>query len=266
MARKIKCQVERVTNHGDRVYTVELNPGRPFPAFRPGQFLHLAVDEYDPSGFWPESRVFSIASSPQDRDQLVISYSVKGVYTTRMERELALGKHVWVKLPYGDFVVDGTRDVVLIAGGTGITAFRAFISGLKADHGQRVRLLYGARKRELLLGMELIEQKRKDVASFDVVYFSERDTHPWPRQGGERVRIDPLLGGVGVGSVGGVAPLQPDPVILSGRVRLDVLADCCFDGSPVYYLAGPPVMLTAFRQELAQCGVPEADIRVDAWE
>ena len=32
--------------------------------FKPGQFLHLALDAFEPGGFWPESRVFSIASAP----------------------------------------------------------------------------------------------------------------------------------------------------------------------------------------------------------
>ena len=35
-------------------------------------------------------------------------------------------------MPYGDFVVDGRADVVLFAGGTGITAFTAFLEGLTA--------------------------------------------------------------------------------------------------------------------------------------
>jgi hypothetical protein len=91
MARKIRCAVERITDHGDRVYTVELTPETPVPAFRPGQFLHLALDAYDPSGFWPESRVFSIASAPSQRRALRIAYSVKGAYTIRMEQELRAG-------------------------------------------------------------------------------------------------------------------------------------------------------------------------------
>ena len=249
--RKIRCQIERVMDHGDHVYSLELKPQRSVPMFQPGQFLHLAVDEYDPSGFWPESRVFSIASSPLERDQLVISYSVKGVYTARMERELVTGKSVWVKLPYGDFVVDGARDVVLIAGGTGITAFRAFIAGLKPDHPHRVQLLYGARRRELLLGLALIEKKRHEVSSFEAAYFSEQETHPLP-----------LPGGVG----GGASGDTPGPLILSGFVRLDVLDGCCLGVSTVYYLAGPPVMIATFRKDLMERGVAAESIRIDAWE
>ena len=33
-------------------------------------------------------------------------------------------------MPYGDFVIDGAADVVLFAGGTGITAFTAFLEDL----------------------------------------------------------------------------------------------------------------------------------------
>ena len=54
MAQKLRCVVDRVVDHGERVYTVALRPERPAPRFRAGQFLHLALDPYDPTGFWPE--------------------------------------------------------------------------------------------------------------------------------------------------------------------------------------------------------------------
>ena len=79
VVRKIPCQVRSVADHGEHVYTVELAPSLPVPRFQPGQFLHLALDAYQPGGFWPESRVFSIASSPKERDRLAITYAVKGV-------------------------------------------------------------------------------------------------------------------------------------------------------------------------------------------
>ncbi len=106
VTRKLACEVRSVTDHGERVYTVELEPSMPVPRFKPGQFMHLALDPYEPGGFWPDSRVFSIASSPGERHRLTITYAVKGVFTTRMERELAPGVPVWAKLPYGEFMVD----------------------------------------------------------------------------------------------------------------------------------------------------------------
>ena len=62
IVRKIPCAVRDVTDHGERVYTVELEPSLAVPHFKPGQFLHLALDPYQPGGFWPESRVFSVGS------------------------------------------------------------------------------------------------------------------------------------------------------------------------------------------------------------
>src|SRR5664280_3730978 len=143
--------VRAVTDHGEHVYTVELEPTMSVPRFRPGQFLHLALDPPQPGGFWPESRVFSIASSPRERDRLAITYAVKGAFTARMERELAPGRTVWVKLPYGEFVVDPGTDAVLFAGGTGVTAFTAFLQSLQPDQAARVLLFYGARKPNLFV-------------------------------------------------------------------------------------------------------------------
>lgn len=204
------------------------------PAFRPGQFLHLALDAYDPSGFWPESRVFSIASAPTERRSLRISYSVKGVFTSRMERELQVGREVWVKLPYGDFVVRAAN-AVLIAGGTGITAFQAFVAGLAPAAPGRIVLLYGARKPSLLLDSAAFREKALAQQNFKVHFFAEEQA----------------------GAAGDVLP---------GRIRLDVLNDCSAVETAVYFLAGPPGMISMFTGELAGRGIGPERIVVDAWE
>jgi len=117
--------------------------------------LHLALDEYDPSGFCPESRVFSIASSPQPRERLSITYSVQRRFTARMEKELAEGKWVWIKLPHGEFIVQGISAVVVFAGGTGITAFTAFLDALTPAFSHKIYLAYGAREPRLLIYRDL---------------------------------------------------------------------------------------------------------------
>lgn len=232
--RKLRCEVVAVEDHGEQVFTVELKPDRPVPAFLPGQFLHLALDPYDPSGYWPESRVFSIASPAFERDHLVVTYSVKGGFTRRMAQELVRGREVWVKLPYGEFVVEGTREVVLIAGGTGITAFNGFIAALPEDHPHRVTLLYGARLPGLLLGRAAMEARRSMVKALALRFFAEQEAD-------------------------GVA-------VLPGRIQLARLEDCAVGTDALYYLAGPPAMLVAMRGALASRGVEPGRIRVDAWE
>ena len=220
--------VRDVTDHGERVYTVDLEPSMPVPRFTPGQFLHLALDPYEPDGFWPESRVFSIASSPSERDRLSITYAVKGAFTTRMERELAPGGSAWVKLPYGEFVVEPARDAVLFAGGTGITAFTAFLQSLTPDRAKRVVLFYGARTPDLFVYGDYATSRAAEVGALDVHLVCEA--------------TDGRL------SVGAAWPTVAE---------LD---------HPAFYLSGPPAMLTALTTQLREEGAAGADIRTDAWE
>jgi ferredoxin-NADP reductase len=232
--RKLRCRVGRTIDHGDHVHTIELEPETKPPAFRPGQFLHLALDDYDPSRFWPESRVFSIASPPSTIP-LRISYSVRGRYTARMEKELTAGRQVWVKLPSGEFVVSTTQPSVLLAGGTGITAFTAFIASMKPGHDQPVFLAYGARRPELLVYRDLVEQQAAAVPNFKYVLFSEgAPAH------------SPLL--AGCISVASVWPFVTAPAESS------------------FFVSGPPAMLKAVAADLQARGVRPADIHTDAWE
>lgn len=234
--QRIRCAVADLIPHGDRVYTMALTPEQAAPRFRAGQFLHLALDPYEPGGFWPDSRAFSIASSPTERNHLRITYSVQGRFTGRMERELAAGRDVWIKMPYGDFVVDGDGELVLVAGGTGITAFSAFIEQLTPSPARSVTLAYGARDEALLVYRELVERAvRKGALS--ALYFVEHGR-----------------GGAATGP-------------LAGRVSLDAVwprLERPLDAH--YFLSGPPAMLSAVHAQLNARQVPERAIHTDAWE
>ncbi|MCJ7748899.1 MAG: FAD-dependent oxidoreductase [Desulfobacterales bacterium] len=242
--QKLRCRIQKITNHGDHVYTVDLAPERPLPRFKPGQFLHLALDDYDPSGFWPESRVFSIASSPAQRNDLRISYSVKGRYTSRMENELQEGRWVWVKLPYGDFVIRDANNVALLAGGTGITAFVAFIDGLNDAFRNRVFLAYGARKPELLLYRESIDAKAGTNNGFHAFYFVETD---------DKNKSDKN-------------PSQ-SPEFFTGCLSLEAIWNRLENPrEATYYIAGPPAMIQAMTENLLKREIAPEMIKVDAWE
>jgi len=228
VVRRIPCVVRAVTDHGERVYTVELEPSMAVPRFKPGQFLHLALDACEPGGFWPESRVFSIASSPGERDRLAITYAVKGAFTARMERELAPGGRAWVKLPYGEFVVDPGTDAVLFAGGTGVTAFTAFLQSLEAERAPRVLLFYGARTPDLFVYGPLAQACARHVPSLACSLVCEET---------------------------------------DGRLQVDAAWPAIATlHNPVFYLSGPPQMLSALTAQLRGRGVSMEAIRTDAWE
>jgi len=237
VAQKLHCVVDEVVAHGERVYTLALRPERLAPRFRAGQFLHLALDPYDPSGFWPESRVFSIASSPAQRDTVRITYAVHGGFTARMERDLAEGREVWIKMPYGDFVIDGRADAALFAGGTGITAFTAFLEDLAPAGERSVILAYGARTNDLLIYRDIVEQCALRLPLLDVSYFVEHDDG--------RARFPVSTGRV---SVAAVWPRLRRP----------------FDTA--YYISGPPPMLRSIGEDLRARNISPEAIHIDAWE
>jgi ferredoxin-NADP reductase len=237
VTQKLTCVVDRVVSHGERVYSVELRPERPVPRFRAGQFLHLALDPYDPSGFWPESRVFSIASPPAQRDTVRITYAVHGKFTSRMESDLVEGRQVWIKMPYGDFVVDSRADVVLFAGGTGITAFTAFLEDVTPVSQQSVTLAYGARTNSLLIYRDLVDRCATRLPSLDVSYFIERD---------------------GAGDLDAFIP---------GKVSVDaVWPRLCRPFEKSYYISGPPPMLRSIGDALRARNISPESIHIDAWE
>jgi NAD(P)H-flavin reductase len=235
MPQKLRCEVVEILDHGEGVYSVFLKPESPAPRFLPGQFLHLALDEYKPGDFWPDSRTFSIASPPAVHQLLRITYAVKGRFTGRMEKELLLGHQVWVKLPYGEFIVGNIQEVCLLAGGTGVTAFSAFLGGLTAERLHAVHLFYGARHPGLLIYRPEAETAAQRCPVLSVHFFAE--------QGAEKSGCLP-------------GRITPETVF---RFITDPLA-------VMFYLAGPPEMMKALVPSLQQRGVPAYQIVTDAWE
>jgi len=235
--RKIQCTVDKIVDHGGHVYTLELSSPVSLPIGKPGQFLHLAIDPYNPGSFWPESRVFSIASSPTQREHLSITYSVVGSFTTKMEQRIQIGTKIWAKLPYGDFIIQSACDIVLIAGGTGITAFTAFLDGLTPGHEQPISLFYGARSRDLLIFKPMVEQKIKEVQGLMAWYFIEEgEPNAKERVLSGRLSVQSIIPKI-------LHPLETD-----------------------YYLSGPPAMLKKISLDLKSQAIIPEHIKTDAWE
>jgi ferredoxin-NADP reductase len=235
--QKVRCVVKNIIDHNDHVYTLELNPEHQIPVFLPGQFMHLAIDPFEPGDFWPDSRVFSIASTPTNRNTLSLTYSVIGYFTKKMEELLKVGSEVWVKLPYGEFVIDNSKEIVLIAGGTGITAFAAFLEGMIPQREQKVTLFYGARKSDLLIFRPLVERKLTEVEKFSAWYFSE-------------IREQNELNN-----------------FISGRISVDeILQKIDSESKPAFYISGPPAMLKKISSDLVLKGISRDLIKTDAWE
>jgi ferredoxin-NADP reductase len=233
---RLRARIAEVETHAPDVRSYTLVPERPVPRFRPGQFLHLAIDPFDPSQHWPDSRVFSIASSPEERQRLRVTVSAVGKFTKRM-MELKHGDEVWVKLPYGDFVIqaEDAGPVILIAGGTGITPFVSFLAGPPV--AVPVRVLYGAKRSDLLIYRKVLDHAAQQSSTF-----------AWQAH----VEESPAGGEI--------------PGRLSVEAALRTAQGTGAAAPETYYISGPPVMLALFRTGLAAAGVAAERIRTDAWD
>lgn len=236
-----KAVVDRVEQHDADVASFRLISEKRLPRFTPGQFIHLTLDEYDPSGFWPESRVFSVANAVADRRTLELTISRQGRYTRRILDEVRAGGTVWGKGPYGEFSIEGREGcerAVLIAGGTGITPFCAFMD--EALHARAlplrdVALYYGARTPELLIYQALARRCAAELSGFRLELWAES------------------------GAAGDVR---------SGRLSVDqIVRETGGTRGAVYYLSGPMTMIRSFQRSLIQeFGADPAQVVIDAWE
>jgi ferredoxin-NADP reductase len=245
MAQPVRFQatVEQIIRHTPDVATLHLHAARRLPRFTPGQFVHLTVDDFDPASFWPESRVFSVANAVADRRSVKLTISRQGEYTGRIIDGLQPGDSVWGKGPYGEFVLDGSHGyqrAVLIAGGTGITPFGAFMdAALTAGHlpVAEAILYYGAQTEDLLLYRALADQCADKVPGFEVRYFSE------------------------------AKPRADNPAVRHGRLDIAaILAEQSDTARTAFFLSGPKAMIDTFETYLQTQGLALEQILIDAWE
>jgi ferredoxin-NADP reductase len=233
---KIPTTVEKVIKHTDAVCSYIFKPLKQCPRFKPGQFLHLAIDPYDPSFQWPESRVFSIASSPTRSDNIKITISIKGKFTSRMFNEIQEGKTIWLKLPYGDFTFNNVeKPLVLIAGGTGITPFISYLEYCIDKHIKRkIHLYYGVRSENLIIHNNIIEDCEKTIKDFKKHIYVEKIHNS------EKYR--------------------------KGLLDIYTIYEESTINNPEYYLSGPLPMVQNFKEYLLEKHVSERSIFVDQWE
>lgn len=230
MVKKYLAGVVQVDNLVEGIYTVKLKSlSGPFRFF-PGQFLHLALDEYDPSSGWPESRCFSMQSSPSE-DLIRITFAVKGNFTRRMQRDLTQGRQVNIKLPYGDLFLKphNKMNTVFIAGGTGITPFLSLFTSQWFQGYTNPRIYLGFRSRHHNIYNDELNLLKTGVTN--------------------------------------LSPCDPKIFYEDKTGRLDINQIYLENGpGSDYFISGPPTMIKGFKENLILNGVPASQLLTDDWE
>jgi len=219
--------VERIVNETGDVVSVYIR-GRNLSRFRvaAGQFMIL---HFLGKGFRWEAHPFSL-SCPPNSEYLRLSIKRVGDFTARLG-DLQPGTPVLIDGPHGIFTPKrcSSRNVLLIAGGIGITPLRSMLDTF-VSQGKDVILLYGNRHRsDIVFEKELDQFVQKGRLVVRHVLSNDPD---WEGEKGHinRERIQRLV---------------PDVA------ERDV------------FLCGPPPMMSAVVKALTELGVPTGKVHYE---
>jgi NAD(P)H-flavin reductase/hemoglobin-like flavoprotein len=148
-----------------------VRPSQPF-AHQPGQYLSVQVLR------WPRVwRKYSIANAPRADGTLDLHVRAipGGQVSTVLVHDTGVGDAVLLGPARGSMVVDhsSARDMLCIAGGTGLAPMKAIIEGLRGQPGgpgaRRIRLFAGARRRPDLYDLPDLARLEAACAQLEVI-------------------------------------------------------------------------------------------------
>jgi ferredoxin-NADP reductase len=205
--------------------------------FEAGQFANFTLLSRGDTDLEGNTRALSIASAPHEGN-LMVATRLRATAFKRTLNSLPLGTELLLQGPYGWMTLprNSTRPAVLLAGGIGITPFRSLIwNAAQSLSPRRILLFYSVRiPEEAAFLEELQEMERYNVRYKLICTVTQPEKAKTPWQGE------------------------------TGRISIQMLSKWIPDLSvPIYYVAGPPGMVTGVRQMLIGSGIAEEDIRAE---
>ena len=205
--------------------------------FKPGQSVDLTLInplETDSEG---NTRTFSIASATFE-NELIFATRMRDTAFKRSLRTVALGTVVKMDAAMGSFTLhkNSAKPAVFLAGGIGITPFFSIVR--QADHDRaphKLYLFYSNRRPEDAAFLETVQDLEKTNLNFRLIATMTEMPRSKKKWSGETGWIDKEM-------------LSRYLSELHG---------------PIFYIAGPPAMVTGMRKMLLASGVDEDDIRAE---
>lgn len=209
--------------------------------FAAGQFITVILPNplhHDAKG---NRRTFTIASPPQEEERLQIATRMTGSALKRSLAEARFGAPVELLGPAGLFTLhnDSSLPAVFIAGGIGITPFRSMVRDAAARNlSHPITLIYSNRNLEGSAFHEELQQLAATHKNFNYVpTLTQADKSPRPWNGERRY------------------------------VNAEFLRDHVVDlGKPIFYLVGPPGLVTALTKTVAEAGIDAARVRSEEFD
>jgi ferredoxin-NADP reductase/Fe-S-cluster-containing hydrogenase component 2 len=204
--------------------------------YLPGQFLTLHIA---PGGV-PTKRSYTIASTPtwRDRIEITVKREEHGLVSRWLHDELEPGDEVEVEAPSGTFHFTGNdaESILLIGGGVGVTPMMSVARYLtETGWPGLVHLILGFRTPgDFIFRDEIAMLEARNPNLRVTVTMSRPDDEPWAGRMGQ---IDAAL----------LSELVPD--LASQRA----------------HICGPPAMMAAVKAALIGLGLPEGQVRTEAF-
>lgn len=205
--------------------------------FVAGQAVYIVIPGLKKADAKGHIRTFSIASAPRDAELEIATRQTD----TSFKRYLAtadIGSAVQIEGPYGDLALheDANRPAVFLAGGIGVTPFRSMaLDAANRGLQHRLFLFYSNRKPE------------------DAAYLAELR---------ELEQKNPRFKLISTFTEGGAS--LPGGVVENGHINAEMLAKHVGDlTSPIFYVAGPPAMVSAMEGLLKSAGVSQANVHAE---
>ena len=182
------------------------------------------------------SRTFSLASSPLDKEPIMIAMRMRDTAFKTALNATAFGTKFKVSRPRGSFTLhkDVTRPAVFLAGGIGITPVRSILQSATQERlPHKLYLFYSNREADDAAFIEELQGLAAQNPNFTLVpTVTGHKTLAWPYE--------------------------------KGHISRDMLTRHLFLlNRPIYYIAGPSGMVTAMTELLNSSGVSQDDVRTE---
>ena len=219
---------------GTMAFQFEKPPGFDFKAGQSVDVTLLNPPETDSEG---NVRTFSIASAPFE-DQLRFATRMRDTAFKRTLKTMPLGTVVKMDSAMGSFTLhkNSAKVAVFLAGGIGITPFSSIVRQADHDHApHKLYLFYSNRRPKDAPFTGILQNLEKTNPNFRFIATMTEMPRSNKTWNGE-----------------------------TGRINKEMLTRYLNDlQGPIYYIAGPPAMVSGLRTMLVECGIDEDDIRTD---
>lgn len=231
MTAKIKAKTE--VAKGTLLVELSVNPEE--AKFIPGQYMSLKLINPPFTDEKGDSRFFSIIYFPNSPDTIGFTTRLRDSAFKKSIQEFPIGTEVNIKAITGQFVLPKTTDkeLVFIAGGIGITPFLSMIRfAHESNFKQKITLIYSNRDKESTAYFEELEGL--SGPNFKVIFTMTEDLN-W--QGEKRM--------------------------ISSDFIKEYIPNF---QEKIFYVAGPPAMVSAIHSELKKLSLPDDNIKIEDFE